>query len=67
MVEAIECYEDSTSQTFGKCGVLNETLGGKEKFICPEEGCGYIAGRDISAARNILLRYLTLFGSRLAQ
>ena len=62
-LQVIECYEDSTSKTCGKCGVLNDKLKGAEKFICPQQGCGYIAGRDTSAARNILLRYLTRFCS----
>ena len=60
-LQVIECYEDYTSKTCGQCGVLNETLGGQEVFSCPQERCGYVAGRDISAARNILLRYLTRF------
>jgi transposase len=60
-LQVIECYEDYTSKTCGQCGVLNQKLGGHKVFNCPEEGCDYIADRDISAARNILLRYLTRF------
>ena len=51
--KVIECYEDYTSKTCGKCGALNQALGGKEVFNCPKQGWGYIAGRDTSAARNI--------------
>jgi transposase len=51
------CDEQYTSKTCGKCGKLNETLGSAKTFRCPS--CGYSADRDHSAARNILLRYLT--------
>ena len=61
LAQVIECYEDYTSKTCGQCGALNEKLAGKKVFDCPQEDCDYKAGRDTSAARNILLRYLTLF------
>jgi putative transposase len=59
-VTVVECDEAYTSKTCPRCGKLNHKLGGKEVFVCPHDGCGYVASRDGSAARNILLRYLTL-------
>ena len=56
----IVCDERYTSMTCGACGRLHETLGSKKTFWCPHPDCDYVADRDISAARNILLRYLTL-------
>ena len=46
--------EEYTSKTCGVCGVLNQKLGGKTKFVCGE--CGYEADRDLNAARNILIK-----------
>ena len=40
------------------CGKLNETLGSSKVFKCSQ--CHYSADRDIQAARNILLSFLTL-------
>ncbi len=54
----IECNEAYTSKTCGGCGVLNHKLGGSKTFRCTS--CGYIADRDINAARNILVRFLSL-------
>jgi putative transposase len=59
-VTVVECDEAYTSKTCGRCGRVNAQLGGKEVFACPHDGCGYVASRDGSAARNILLRFLTL-------
>jgi putative transposase len=52
------CDEAYTSKTCGNCGHIHQRLGGAEIFKCPE--CGRIADRDTHAARNILLRFLTL-------
>ena len=52
--KVIVCDEHYTSKTCGACGVLHPT----RHFIVPRV-TNYIADRDISAARNILLRYLT--------
>ena len=49
--------EAYTSKTCDECGGLNQKLGSKKVFTCPH--CGNIADRDIHAAKNILLRYLT--------
>ena len=55
--KVIECDEHYTSKTCGNCGILDHNLGSKKTFYCKE--CFYKADRDVSAARNILLRYLT--------
>ena len=52
------CDEAYTSKTCGSCGALHHGLGSSKTFKCPT--CAYEADRDCSAARNILLRYLTL-------
>jgi putative transposase len=57
--KVIICDEAYTSKTCGRCGALHQQLQGNKTFKCPQPGCGYVADRDISAARNILLRYLT--------
>jgi putative transposase len=50
--------EHYTSKTCGLCGNIHKKLGGSKVFKCPS--CGIEADRDAQAARNILLRYLTL-------
>lgn len=45
-----------TSKTCGKCGHLNNKLGGSRTFNC--SACKHTEDRDVHAARNILLRYL---------
>lgn len=49
--------EAYTSKTCGRCGKINDKLGGNKIFKCAS--CGLEAHRDLHAARNILLRYLT--------
>lgn len=51
------CSEAYTSKTCGACGRLNASLGGSKVFKCPS--CGATADRDVHAARNILLRYMS--------
>lgn len=48
-----------TSKTCTKCGVRNHQLGGKEFNYC--ESCEYCGDRDIAAARNILIRFLSIY------
>ncbi|KAG2381876.1 hypothetical protein C9374_005668 [Naegleria lovaniensis] len=48
--------EAYTSKTCSCCGHIH-TVGSSEVFRCPS--CGSIFDRDINAARNILLRFLT--------
>lgn len=59
-VHVVECDEVFTSKTCGCCGEVNWTLGKSKSFTC--KGCKYAADRDVNAARNILVRYLTLKG-----
>ena len=61
-VNIVECDEPYTSKTCGCCGDINYKLGGVKTFRCKR--CGYVVDRDINGARNILLRYLTLFCER---
>ena len=49
--------EEYTSKTCGSCGEINETLGSSKEFKCPS--CDYTADRDINAARNILLKFIS--------
>jgi transposase len=44
--------EHYTSKTCGRCGVLVD-VGSSETFVCR---CGYVADRDLNAARNIYIR-----------
>lgn len=53
IVRGSEAY---TSKQCGQCGRLNDNLGGSKVFKC--SACGLSAGRDIHAARNILLRFM---------
>jgi putative transposase len=48
--------EAYTSKTCGRCGNINDKLGGNKVFKCP--ACGLTCDRDKHAARNILLRNL---------
>src|SRR5690606_28489903 len=57
------CDEHFTSKTCGNCGFLNFTLGQKKIFSCPQ--CSIEMDRDVNAARNILLRFLTLNESQI--
>ena len=57
-VKVIECGEAYTSKTCGRCGTINQKLGGSKTFQC--SCCGLKADRDLHAARNILLRHLSL-------
>ena len=56
----ILCDEPFTSKICGQCGELHHNVGSSKTFKCPSRTCGYHADRDASAARHILLRYLTI-------
>ena len=56
-VEYKEVDESYTSKTCGKCGLLNEKLGGSEIFKCDKTNCHYQMHRDIHGARNILIKH----------
>lgn len=58
-VKVVECDEPYTSKTCGCCGEINSKLGGSKTFHCKK--CNYVADRDINGARNIMLRYLSLY------
>lgn len=55
----ILCKEHYTTKCCGKCGELNETIGSKKIFKCGK--CNLTMDRDIHAARNILIRALSLY------
>lgn len=59
-VQVVEVDEAYTSKTCEECGHLHQKLGRSKVFKCPN--CGHRADRDLHAARNILLRYLTRAG-----
>lgn len=56
--KVIICDEAYTSKTCGNCGFIHQKLGSNKTFKCPQ--CGIIMDRDMNAARNILLRFITL-------
>ena len=51
--------EAYTSKTCGMCGHIHQTLRGNKVFRCPH--CSFEIDRDVNGARNILLRFLTLY------
>ena len=60
--KVIECDESYTCKTCGYCGVINDNFGGSKvcKYKsknCQQKSIG--SDRDIHAALNIVLRYLT--------
>jgi putative transposase len=54
----IICGEEYTSQTCSECGYLHRKIGGSKKFKCPR--CNQQSDRDFNAARNILLKNMSL-------
>ena len=50
--------EAYTSKQCGRCGKLNDNLGGNELYKCADESCNYVCDRDVHGARNIMLRWL---------
>ncbi|CAK9035006.1 Putative transposase A625R [Durusdinium trenchii] len=64
-VRVVEVNEAYTSKTCEECGKINNKLGGSKTFKCV--GCGHCADRDVHAAKNILLRYLTREGIALPE
>lgn len=38
------------------CGSLNRNVGSSEVYNCVNTNCGFVNGRDINSARNILLK-----------
>ncbi len=60
----IICREHYTSKCCGNCGELNQKLGSKKIFSC--SNCNLLIDRDIHAARNILLRALSIYLAQLS-
>jgi putative transposase len=52
----IECGEEYTSKTCGRCGRLNHWLNGDKVFRCPYEECDLVIDRDVNGARNIWIK-----------
>ena len=55
--KVLRCSEAYTTITCGNCGKQN-IMGAKKVYNC---SCGYVADRDLNAARNILIRSLTKY------
>ena len=49
--------EAYTTKTCGVCGYINNKIGGKKIFKCPN--CNIEYDRDLGAARNIFLKHTT--------
>lgn len=63
--KVIICDEHYTSKTCSQCGFLHQKLGASKTFKCPQ--CNVEMDRDINAAKNILLRYVTLNYNKVSQ
>jgi len=50
--------EEYTTKTCGRCGAINNSIGGSKTFKCPS--CGLKAERDIHGARNIFIKNATI-------
>jgi putative transposase len=59
----IECRENYTSKTCGRCGNINNKLGGNKVYKC--NNCGLEMDRDMNGARNILIKNLTFYAHNL--
>mmetsp|Transcript_7214 Transcript_7214/g.12844 ORF Transcript_7214/g.12844 Transcript_7214/m.12844 type:complete len:96 (+) Transcript_7214:1462-1749(+) len=51
------CQEDYTLKTCNECGTILTKLGTSKVFQCPK--CKHVVDRDMHAARDIHLRYLS--------
>lgn len=56
--KVITCLEPYTTRTCGRCGFVRGSFSDKE-FKCPS--CHCVLDRDGNGARNVLLRYLSLY------
>jgi putative transposase len=54
-VNVYVCKEDYTSKTCTNCGNIKSNLGGNKRYNC--NNCGISIDRDVSGARNILLKF----------
>jgi putative transposase len=57
--QVILCKEHYTTKCCGNCGKLNEKIGSNKIFRCDE--CELVVDRDAHAARNILIRALSIY------
>jgi putative transposase len=57
--------EEKTTMTCGNCGHLDRNVGGSKIYNCSE--CHTVIGRDINAARNILIRNMGSCGLALME
>jgi putative transposase len=60
--KVVVCGEAYTSKTCGRCGWINDKLGGSKIFKCTR--CDLEVDRDANGARNILLKNASRFGFR---
>jgi putative transposase len=60
--KVIICDEAYTSKTCGRCGWLNDKLGGNKVYACKK--CHLVLDRDVNGARNILLKHSSRLGLR---
>ena len=49
--------EEYTTKTCGKCGILNDNVGGLKTFVCST--CTYRMDRDYHGARNLCIKILS--------
>jgi len=55
--KVLEVNESYTSKTCSRCGYQDNKLGNKDVYCCRR--CNNVLGRDINAAKNIMLRYFS--------
>jgi transposase len=55
--KVFQVTEQFTSKTCTNCGAIDEKLGNKDIYACSR--CEVVIERDVTGARNIMLKYLT--------
>jgi putative transposase len=55
-IRVIECTEEYTSKTCGRCGWIHQKLGSSKVYDCRQ--CATKVDRDWNGARNILLKWI---------
>ncbi|RLN05955.1 hypothetical protein BBJ28_00026818 [Nothophytophthora sp. Chile5] len=56
----VECEEEYTSKTCSSCGEIKNNLGGNHTFRC--DRCHVVLDRDVSAAKNIFHKNMSMLG-----
>jgi len=51
-----EVDESYTTKSCGKCGWLDNNIGGNKTFICKSIFCDFVADRDFNGGRNITIK-----------